>query len=76
MYIGVLLWESLGKLEKVVFQVREVSHKGLLKYQAFSLPKTIPQYLHTRLSLSETLRTQISWEINARKQCKLSIQQS
>ena len=54
------LEKNLGKSKKVVFQVREVSHSGLLKYQAFSLPKTIPQYLHTRLSLSETLRTQIS----------------
>ena len=36
------LEKNLGKSKKVVFQVREVSHKGLLKYQAFALAKNYP----------------------------------
>ena len=40
---------------KIVFQVREVSHYGLLKYQVLPQPKTIPQNLHTILSLGKSL---------------------
>ena len=36
------LEKNLGKSKKVVFQVREVSHSGLLKYQAFALAKNYP----------------------------------